>query len=128
MITLSTIALEKADEIYANIDLILKTIKDGFVITVDNGISVLAKVSSTKETHEKNIIPYLPKHLEQCRPKEVGQHAEKSMTAMNMRNKEQFKKVLLKRLDDLSTSQKARVKKVLRRIERIWCARANCQL
>jgi len=44
VITLSTIALEKADEIYANIDLILKTIKDGFVITVDNGISVLAKV------------------------------------------------------------------------------------
>lgn len=118
MIALSTIALEKADEIYANVDLLLKTMEEGSVITVDNGVSVLAKVSSTKEVYEKRIVPYLLNHLRDCRAKEVGQHAEKSLIAMNVRNREQFKDVLLKRLDALSSSQKARVKRVLKKIDR----------
>ena len=113
MTALSTIALEKPGEIYSEIELVLQTIDNGSVITVDGGISVLAQISSTNEAYEETIIQYLLKHLQTCRPKEVGQHAEKSLIAMNKRNKEKFKKVLLGRLDDLTASQRTRVNKVV---------------
>ena len=119
MIALSTIATDRADEIYANIDLIFRTIETGSVITIDNGISVLAQLASTEEAREKEIVPYLLEHLQECRPKEIAQHAEKSMAAMNARNKKQFVEAISKRVDALSASQKTRVKKVLRKIEQI---------
>lgn len=49
MITLSTIAQLNPDEIFKDIDLILKTIEHGSVITIDNGISVLAVVDPMKK-------------------------------------------------------------------------------
>jgi len=58
-------------------------------------------------------------HLQECRPKEIAQHAEKSMAAMNARNKTQFVEAISKRVDSLSASQKTKVKKVLRKIEQI---------
>ena len=119
MIALSTIAAERADEIYASIDLIFRTIETGSIITIDNGISVLAQLASTEEAREKEIVPYLLEHLQECRPKEIAQHAEKSMAAMNASNKAQFVEVIAKRVDSLSASQKTRVKKVLRKIEKI---------
>lgn len=48
--------------------------------------------------------------LKKCRLKEVAQHAEKGIAKINSGNKEQFKEILMNRLDDLSTSQKSRVK------------------
>ncbi len=119
MIALSTIAIERADEIYANIDLIFRTIETGSVITIDNGISVLAQLASIEESREKEIVPYLLEHLQECRPKEIAQHAEKSMAAMNAKNKDQFMEAISKRVEGLSASQKTRVKKVLRKIEQI---------
>ena len=119
MHTLSTIATERADEIYANIDLIFRTIETGSVITIDNGISVLAQLASTEESREKEIVPYLLEHLQECRPKEIAQHSEKSMAAINARNKKQFVETISKRVDGLSASQKTRVRKVLRKIEQI---------
>ncbi len=117
MIALLAIASEKPDEIYAEIGVVLKAIHEGSVITVDNGISVISRVSSTREDYEKQLVPYLLKHLETCRPKEVGQHAEKSIIATNERNKEKFEAVLQQRLDDLTTSQKARVNKVIKKMQ-----------
>ena len=117
MIVLSSIALDTADMIFTRLDIIMKTIEKGSVITVDNGIAVLSKVSSVKESYEKEIVPYLLKHLKTCRLKEVGQYSEKCMIAINSKNKEQFKEVLLKRLENLSSSRKARVMKVIRSID-----------
>jgi hypothetical protein len=48
------------------------------------------------------------------RPKEVPQHAEKTLPAVNSSNKADFIKVLEKRLEDLSGSGLARVKKVIK--------------
>lgn len=116
MIVLSTIALIESKTIFENIDIVLKSIEKGSVITVDNGIAVLAKVASVNELYESRIIPILLDHLKNCRPKEVGQHAEKSIVAINERNRLDFGKVLSKRLDDLSSSQEKRVKKVIEKI------------
>lgn len=118
MITLSTIAQLKPDEICKDIDLVLKTIEHGSVITVDNGISVLAVVSSIDKSYEEKIVPYLLKHLSTCRSKEVAQHAERSLIAVNAKNKQQFKEVILERLDDLTDSQIKRVNKVIKEIDK----------
>jgi hypothetical protein len=57
-------------------------------------------------------------HLETCRPKEVPQHAEKTAVAVDAKNKKKFVEVLERRLIDMSRSQAARVKKVIKEVER----------
>ncbi|NLW47884.1 MAG: hypothetical protein GXY86_11180 [Firmicutes bacterium] len=53
MTALATIAHLNPDPIFNEIDLIFDVIKKGSVITVDNGISVLAKVGAAKQEYEK---------------------------------------------------------------------------
>ena len=118
MIALGTIAARQADEIYSKIDTVLKTIYTGSVITVDNGISVLAGVASVNETYARRIIPYLLEHMRTCRVKEVGQHAERCLPAVNAENIQEFRAVLYTRLDDLRPAQKRRVNKIIKQLEK----------
>ena len=119
MTALATIVKLNPDKIYQNIDLIFDVIKKGSVITVDNGISVLAKVGSAKKEYEAKVLPFLLQHLETCRPRDVAQHAEGSMVIANSENKIEFQRVLEKRLDDLTPSQQARVKRVLKKVSNL---------
>jgi hypothetical protein len=117
MIGLSTIADLQAQAIYPHVEEIKHVMDQGSVITRDNGVKVLALVAAQNAAYNRNIFPYLLHHLETCRPKDVPQHGEKVAIAVNARNKQQFKAVLEKRLVDLSGSQAARIKKVLKDIE-----------
>jgi hypothetical protein len=116
MIALSTIAEIKAEEIFKHYEEIKKTMEKGSVITVDNGIKTLAIAAATKNDLKKKIFPYLLKHLETCRPKEVPQHAEKIAVAVDAKNKKKFAEVLEKRMIDMSSSQAVRVKKVIKKV------------
>ena len=116
-IALANTAPLKAPEIYKNIDDIITAYEKGSVITVDNLISVFAELAKADIEYEKTLFPLIIKHLESCRPKEVGQHAERSIACVNKNNSDDFKKVLLKRLDDLTDPQKKRVNKLLKKIE-----------
>jgi hypothetical protein len=113
MIALSTIAELKADQIFGQLDEIKKAMSSGSVITKDNGVKTLAKVASQKDEYRRAIFPYLLEHLASCRPKDVPQHAEKTLPAVDTSNKDAFIALLEKRLSDLSDSQAARVKKVI---------------
>lgn len=117
MIALSTIAALKADEIYQQQDVILDAKEKGSVIATDASIIVLAKVAAAKPEYEARIIPVLLEHLRACRPKEVAQHSESSLVAINERNAAEFKVVLEKRMEDLTPAQIRRVNKVLKKIE-----------
>jgi len=117
MIALSAVADLKADAIYPHVEEIEQVMDQGSVITRDNGVRVLALVAAQKAAYSKTIFPYLLHHLETCRPKDVPQHAEKAAVAVNARNKQPFISVLEKRLVDLSGSQVARVKKVIKEVE-----------
>jgi hypothetical protein len=117
MIALSTVADLQADAIYPHVEAIKQVMDQGSVITKDNGIKVLALVAAQNTAHSKEIFPYLLHHLETCRPQDMPQHAAKTVVAVNARNKQQFIAVLEKRLVDLSGSQSARVKKVIREAE-----------
>lgn len=114
MTALGAIAELKADSIHAHLGEILKTMNEGSVITMDNGILALALAASKNETYNRDIFPYLLNHLQTCRPKDVAQHAEKSLPAVNAFNKAEFIAALEKRMDDLSGAGLARVKKVVK--------------
>jgi hypothetical protein len=114
MIALSTLADLKADEIFPHVDEIIQVMNQGSVITMDNGIRVLALVASQKDEYRKAIFPYLLDHLQTCRPKEVPQHAEKSLPAVTAENKSDFIQVLEKRLEDMRASQALRLKKIIK--------------
>jgi hypothetical protein len=113
MTALSTIAERKADFIQAHLKEILKAMDTGSVITVDNAVKTLA-LAASKDACRPSIFPRLLDHLRTCRPKDVPQHAEKSLPAVDSGNKEDFIAVLEKRIEDLSGSQITRVKKVIK--------------
>jgi hypothetical protein len=114
MIGLSTVADLRADEIYKHRSNIVKAMETGSVITVDNAVKVLALAASSNAKYSEALFPILLKHLQICRPKDVPQHAEKTLPAVNDRNKDQFVKVLEKRMADMTGSRAARVKKVIK--------------
>jgi hypothetical protein len=114
MTALAEVAKANPDAVFIHLDEIRKAKETGSVITVDNAISTLAWTASANEKYNKAIFPYLLQHLSSCRPKEVPQHAEKTLPAVNSSNKAEFIKTLEKRMEDLSGSGLARVKKVIR--------------
>jgi hypothetical protein len=115
MIALGTVASLKADLIFAHLAEIQKAMDSGSVITVDNGVQTLALAASKGGKYNKAIFPYLLNHLKTCRPKDVAQHSEKSLPAVvDSSGKKEFIAVLQKRMEDLSGSGLARVKKVIK--------------
>jgi hypothetical protein len=118
MIALSTLADLKAVEIFPHVDEIIQIMKKGSVITVDNGIKTLALVAAQKDEYRDAIFPILLDHLKTCRPKEVPQHAEKSLPAITADNKSDFIRVLELRLEDMTASQTSRLKKIIKTAEK----------
>jgi hypothetical protein len=118
MIALSRVADLKAAEIFPHTDEIVHIMESGSVITMDNGIKVLALVASQKDDYRKAIFPILLDHLKVCRLKEVPQHAEQSLPAITADNKSDFILVLEQRLEDMSVSQTARFKKIIKTAEK----------
>jgi hypothetical protein len=114
MTALAEVAKAKPDAVFQYLDEIKKAKETGSVITVDNAISVLAYTAAATDKYNKAIFPYLLNHLSSCRPKEVPQHAEKTLPAVNSANKADFIKVLEKRVEDLSGSGLTRIKKVIK--------------
>ena len=114
MTALGEVAKTNPDAVFKYVDEIKKAKETGSVITVDNAISTLAYTAAASDKYNKAIFPYLLKHLSACRPKEVSQHAEKTLPAVNSSNKADFIKVLETRMEDLSGSGLARVKKVIK--------------
>ena len=114
MTALAEIAKVKPDFIFKHMDEIKKAKEAGSVITIDNSISALAHTAAANEEYNKAIFPYLLRHLSTCRPKEVPQHAERTLPAVNESNKDDFIKVLKKRNDDLSGAAFTRLSRIIR--------------
>ena len=114
MIGLSTIAREQSVVIAAHIDEIIETMAKGSVITVDNGIKTLAVVASKQAETRQKLLHFLIDHLKTCRSKEVPQHAESILVAIDANWKSQFVAVLESRQSEYIPSQAKRIKKVIR--------------
>jgi hypothetical protein len=113
MIALSTIAELKSAVIGKHAERIMKIMETGSVITVDNGVKTLAVVASKEPGVRKKLLSFLFQHLATCRPKDVPQHSEKTLVAVDQNSRAEFVSVLERRLPELSPSQAKRVKKVI---------------
>ena len=118
MTALAKIAPYCADTIFRKIENVQKAYENGSVITIDNSISVFAEVAKTSPLHEKRLFPVLLHHLESCRPKEVGQHAERAFICVNGHNADAFASVLIQRIPDLTPSQRKRVIVILEKMKK----------
>lgn len=117
MIALGLAAKANPDAVFKNLDAIQKAKEAGSVITVDNAVAALANTAAANMTYNATIFPYLLEHLKTCRPKEVPQHAEKTLPAVTSANKAGFIAVLEKRMEDQSGGGLARIKKVIKQAQ-----------
>ena len=119
MTALAEVAKADPASVFKHLDAIKKAKETGSVITVDHAISTLAHTAAANKKYNEAIFPYLLQHLAGCRPKEVPQHSEKTMPAVNASNKAEFTKILEKRMEDLSGSGLSRVKKVIKQVSQM---------
>jgi len=117
MIALATVAALKPDAIFGHRGEIQQVMKTGSVITVDSGVLALARAASQNAKYRNAMFPFLMDHLKTCRPKDVPQHSEKILVAVDASNKGPFVAALRGRLDELSSGGLARVRKVIRQAE-----------
>jgi len=116
MIALSTIAALSPKKLMDDLDLIIKTTKNGSVITEDAGIKTLSILASISIENNNKIFPLLIEHLKYLKPKQIPMHAEFILKAVNENNKNAFIEVLKSREDILTDSQKKRIKKILKNL------------
>ncbi|MCL2884968.1 MAG: hypothetical protein FWF49_05745 [Oscillospiraceae bacterium] len=128
MTALAAIAEEAPAAIYKQIDKVLSAFRGGSVITVDNGVTVLAKLCKAKAVYRARLFPLLLEHLRTCRAKEVPQHAERISICVDShaggksengngsgRNAENFVDVLEKRKPELTPAQATRANRLLKK-------------
>jgi len=116
---LSEISKVKPDFIFKHLDEIKKIKETGSEIAVNKSISALAETAAASEEYNKVIFPYLLQHILSCRHKEVPEHAERMLPAVNENNNFEFIKTLEKRLEELSGSDFTRLKKIIRIAENL---------
>jgi len=119
IIALAEIARVKPDFIFKHLDEIKKVKETGSDIVVDKSISALAHTAAANENYNESIFPYWLQHILSCHHKEVPEHAERILPAVNESNKSEFIKTLGKRLEALSGSDFTRLKKIIRIVENI---------
>jgi hypothetical protein len=118
MIALSTVAPLAADVLHPHLADIRKAFQAGSVITKDAGVLALAGIASANSAYNREIFPFLLEHLHTCRPKDVPQHAEKTLAAVNAENKADFIAALEKRMEDMLGGQVTRIRKVIKQAEK----------
>ena len=117
MTALDTITGISPEGIFGLLPQIIEAIDEGSVITVDHGVSILARLASIGK-YEKRVFPLLLTQLNRCPAKQLPMYAEKSIIAINASNKNQFLKLLKERFSELeNSSQKKRIEKVLKKID-----------
>lgn len=117
---LAEIAKVKPGFIFNHLDEIKKVKETGpDSVSVDKSISTLAHTAAAGENYSREIFPYLMQHVLSCHHKEIPEHAERILPAVNENNNFEFIKTLEKRLEELSGSDFTRVKKIIRIAEKI---------
>jgi hypothetical protein len=117
MSALDTITLVNPKDIFSYLSKIIKAIDNGSVITIDHGVSILAKLVSMRE-YENIAIPLLIEQLKKCPSKQFPMYIEKSVIAINQYNQKEFANVIEARLPELEKdSQKKRIEKILKKFK-----------
>ena len=113
MTALAKIVEYASEPIFEKLSVIIAAYEYGSVITVDNSISVFAGLCKANDSYAETVLPIIIKHLQNCRPKEVPQHAQRASVCFNKKNANAFIEVLEKRLPDVASSGQMRINKLL---------------
>jgi hypothetical protein len=116
---LAEIAKVKPEFTFKHLNAIKKAKEKGSGIFVDKAITTLAYTAAANDEYNKSVFPYLIQDLLTCYHKEVPEHAERTLPAVNQNNKYEFIKSLEKRSDSLSGSDFTRLNKIIRIAEKI---------
>ena len=119
MTALAAIAEDAPKPIFEKLQLVISAYENGSVITVDNSITVFAKLCNAGSHYSEKVLPVILGHLQKCRPKEVAQHAERASVCFNSENAGAFIEVLETRFPHLTPPQQTRVNKLLRRLREV---------
>ena len=117
MTALAAITEYALEPIFEKLHLVISAYENGSVITVDNSISVFAKLCKADNKYAEKVLPIILNHLQKCRPKEVPQHAERSSECFNSENAGAFVEILEKRTPQLTSSQQARVNRLIKKLK-----------
>lgn len=119
MIALMTITDLKNKELFAAIDLISDTVRNGSVITIDCGVEIFAKLNKYSDYQDK-VENLLIDQLWKCPIKQLPQYMEKVTISITERNKEIYLKIINERKAECERdSQIKRLDKVLKQIDKI---------
>jgi hypothetical protein len=116
MIALATVASLQPHEIWEQVNLVMRTVEGGTVITVVWGVRALSQVAAADPTYNQKIFPFLLAQLQKCLPRDVPLHAESMLPAVTATNKGPLLAVLEERKPDLSAAQASRLKKVMKKL------------
>ncbi len=117
MIALATIADQKPHQIHTQLQTVIDTIDNGTLITVVWGTKALAKLAAADPAYKHEIMPHLTAQLQKCIPRDVAMHAEHILPAIDAQNKQEIINLLETRKSELTKSQLARLKKVIKQMQ-----------
>jgi hypothetical protein len=119
MIALATIASLCPQEIWAQVDELIRITRSGTVITLVWGMRVLAKVAAADEEYKAKIYPFLLEQIQACLARDVPTHTASILCAVDKNNKVELRSILEARRAELTASQLTRYKRVLKQIDHI---------
>jgi hypothetical protein len=119
LIGLATIADRHPQEIWVQIDDVMRATETGTVISHVWGIRSLARVAAADQKYKDKIFPFLLDQIRSCLPRDVPTHAESILCAVDLNNKGALLNVLEARRAELTPAQLTRFRKVLRNLEGI---------
>lgn len=115
MSVISEIARAYPQDVWPYAAAVAEAMENGSVITIDRGVSTLARLAAAEASYNRELFPLLTYRLMACPAKQVPQYAEKTLEAVNDENRDSFTEVLKARLHELTPAQAKRVEKVLKK-------------
>jgi hypothetical protein len=117
MYALDSITSVSPAEIFSILPAICKAIDHGSVITIDGGVSILAKLAAIRE-YSETAFPLLAEQLKRCPAKQLPMYAEKSVKNIRSENRSSFIDIVRQRYNEMEKdSQKKRLDKVLKSLK-----------
>lgn len=118
MTALAEIADVCADDIMKRIETVYKAYSIGSVITIDNSMTVFAKLCLADYRYQTKIFPILTAHFQKCRAKEIPQHFERASICLDNHNSKEIIDVIKSRAGELNDTQLKRVNRKMRLISK----------
>lgn len=118
MTAIDTFVLLKPQDVFDYLPQILETLDCGSTITIDHGVSILAKLS-TLNKYAETTFPLWLDQLQKCPPKQLPMYAERGVEAVTPLNQKLFVEMIENRIPEMEKdSQNARLTKVLKKFRK----------